>query len=71
MSTAKELVREVLGTQPDDSTYQEIMRELAFDRMVARGLENVRTGQVIDNQEMQKRIRQWHVAQKKSRIGLS
>ncbi|SMP39749.1 hypothetical protein SAMN06295888_101319 [Desulfonatronum zhilinae] len=59
MSTAKELVREVLETQPDDSTYEEIMRELAFDRMVARGLEDVRAGRMIDNEEMQRRIRQW------------
>ncbi|HDQ39908.1 MAG TPA: hypothetical protein ENN39_02605 [Desulfonatronum sp.] len=71
MSTAKELVREVLGTQPDDSTYEEIMRELAFDRMVARGLEDVRAGRVIDNEEMQRRIRQWSIAFKMSRIGLS
>ncbi len=71
MSTVNNPVREVLEIQPDDATHQKIMQELAFDRMVARGLENVRTGQVIDNQEMQKRIRQWHVAQKKSRIGLS
>jgi predicted transcriptional regulator len=59
MSTAKELVREVLETQPDDCTYEEIMRELSFDRMVARGLEDVRAGRVIDNDEMQRRIRQW------------
>jgi hypothetical protein len=59
MSTAKELVREVLETQPDDSTYEEIMRELAFDRMVARGLEDVRANRMIDNEEMQRRIRQW------------
>jgi len=31
MSTAKELVREVLETQPDDSTYDEIMRELLIE----------------------------------------
>ncbi len=59
MSTAKELLREVLESQPDDSTYEEIMRELAFDRMVARGLEDVRAGRLIDNEEMQRRIRQW------------
>ena len=57
--------------QADGSTNEKIMRELAFDRMVARGLEDVRAGRVVDNEEMQKRIRQWPVAQKKSRIGLS
>jgi predicted transcriptional regulator len=70
MSTAIESVREVLEYQPDDARSQKIMQELAFDRMVAKGLEHVRTGRVIDNQEIQKRIRQWSVAQKKSRTGL-
>ena len=57
--------------QADGSMNEKIMRELAFDRMVARGLEDVRAGRVVDNEEMQKLIRQWSVAQKKSRIGLS
>jgi predicted transcriptional regulator len=61
MSTAKELVREVLETQPDDASYEEIMRELAFDRMVARGMEDARAGRAIENDEMEQRIRQWHV----------
>jgi hypothetical protein len=69
MSTAKELVREVLETQPDDSTYDEIMRELAFDRMVARGLEDVRAGSAIGNEEMQRRIMQWPVALGMARKG--
>ena len=59
MSTAKERVREVLETQPEDASYEEIMRELAFDRMVARGLEDTRAGRVIDNEDMERRIRQW------------
>ena len=71
MLMAKKLVREILEIQPDDATYEEIMRELAFGRMVARGLEDVHGGRVIDNEEMQKRIRQWPVAQEKSRTGLS
>jgi len=59
MSTAKETIREVLNTQPDDASYEEIMRELAFDRMVARGMEDVRAGRVIENEEMEHRIKQW------------
>jgi len=60
MSTAKELVREVLETQPEDASYEEIMRELAFERMVARGMEDARAGRVIENAEMERRIKQWH-----------
>ena len=39
--------------------YEEIMRELAFERMVERGLADSRTGRVISNEEMARRIRSW------------
>jgi len=45
--------------QPDDATYEEIMRELAFERMVAHGLEDARSGRVISNEDMAQRIRKW------------
>ena len=50
---------EVIQSQPEDATYEEIMRELAFERMVARGLEDSRSGRVIENEEMERRIRAW------------
>lgn len=34
MQTAKEKIAEVVSAQPDDASYEEIMRELAFERMV-------------------------------------
>jgi predicted transcriptional regulator len=59
MSSIKERMTEVIREQPEDATYEEIMRELAFQRMIARGLENSRAGQVIPNDEMGRRIRTW------------
>ena len=59
MSTAKEKMAEVIQSQPDDASYEEIMRELAFERMVARGLEDSRAGRVVPNEEMERRIRTW------------
>ena len=59
MSNAKEKMAEVIQSQPEDATYEEIMRELAFERMVARGLEDARDGRVVSNDEMQRRIRTW------------
>ena len=50
---------EVILSQPEDATYEEIMRELAFERMVARGLEDSRHGRVVSTDEMQRRIRTW------------
>jgi len=57
--TVKELVRDVIENQPDDVSYEEIIRELVFDRMVERGLEDVRANRVITNKEMKRHIEQW------------
>jgi predicted transcriptional regulator len=59
MSNVKEKMAEVIHSQPEDATYEEIMRELAFERMVARGLEDSRRGRVVSNDEMERRIRTW------------
>lgn len=57
--TVKEKITEVVLSQPEDASYDEIMRELAFERMVDRGLADVRAGRVISNDEMAGRIRKW------------
>jgi predicted transcriptional regulator len=57
--TTKEQMKELIEDQPDDASYDEIMRELAFARMVDRGLADAREGRVISNDEMGKRIRLW------------
>jgi len=59
MSTAKEQITELVKKQPDDSSYSEIIRELAFDLMVKRGLKDSDDGRVIPNEEMRQRIRTW------------
>lgn len=57
--TTKEQIKALVEAQPDDATYEEILRELAFARMVERGLADAREGRVISNEEMGQRIRQW------------
>ncbi len=59
MSTVKEKMTEVIQSQPDDASYEEIMRELAFERMATRGLEDARQGRVLSNEEIGRRIRTW------------
>lgn len=59
MPTVKEQVSEIVQAQPDDSSFDEILRELAFSRMIERGLEDSRQGRVISNEAMQQRIRAW------------
>lgn len=59
MATVKKRMTEVIQSQPDDASYEEIMRELAFGRMIERGLKDSRKGRVISNDEMEHRIRTW------------
>ena len=59
MPSAKQKMAEVIQSQPEDATYEEIMRELAFERMVARGLEDSRAGRVMSNEEIERRMRTW------------
>jgi predicted transcriptional regulator len=59
MSNAKQKMAEVIQSQPEDATYEEIMRDLAFERMVERGLDDSRAGRVISNEDMERRIRSW------------
>ena len=50
---------EIIQSQPEDSSYDEILRELAFARMVERGLADSRGGRVISHEEMERRAREW------------
>ena len=59
MATAKEKLAELLAKQPDDSSYEEIVQELAFSAMVQQGLSDSDNDKVISNDEMHKRIRSW------------
>ena len=59
MATAKEQITQLVQQQPDDSSYDEIIRELAFYRMIERGLKDSDEGRTIPNEEMEARINTW------------
>ena len=59
MATAKEHITEIIKRQPDDSSYDDIIRELAFDLMVQRGLRDSDEQRTISNEEMERRIKTW------------
>jgi hypothetical protein len=54
----QDLVR-LLQQQPDDSSREELIRELAFSVMIERGLADSDARRVVPNDEMAHRIRQW------------
>ena len=57
--TVKEKIKALIDSQPDDATYEEIIRELAFQLMIERGLEDALEGRLISNEEMGQRIQLW------------
>ena len=59
MSTAKEELTRLIQGQPEDSSSDEIVRELAFHVMVERGLADSDAKRIISNEEMAQRIRSW------------
>lgn len=59
MSTAKDDITRIVQAQPEDSSPEEIVRELAFHVMVERGLANADAGRTISNEDMARRIRSW------------
>ena len=59
MATAKEQIKQILDSQPDDSSYEEIFKELAFKCMIENGLSDLNKNKVISNTDMEKRIQEW------------
>ena len=59
MSTIKERMTEVIQEQPEDASYEEILRALAFENMVECGLADSRDGRVVSNEEMRHRMEEW------------
>ena len=59
MSTAKEHLTKLIQSQPEDSSEDDIVRELAFDVMVRRGLADAAAKRTVSNEEMGRRIRSW------------
>ena len=57
MSTVKEELIRLIQGQPEDSSREEIVRELAFHVMVERGLADSDAKRTISNEEMAHRIR--------------
>ena len=59
MSTAKDTMADIIARQPDDSSYDEILRELAYARMVNRGLDDSDAGHTVPDDEIKRKIESW------------
>jgi predicted transcriptional regulator len=59
VATPKQDLVRLLQQQPDDSSREELVRELALSVMVERGLADSDARRVVPDDEMAHRIRQW------------
>ena len=59
MSSVKLAMTEIIEHQPDDSSYDEILRELVFNRMVQRGLAESDAAETISDEEIKRKIDAW------------
>lgn len=59
MTAPKQLVKKIVDSLPEDTSYDEILKELAFNKMIQKGLKDSKEGKVISNKDMKKRIQSW------------
>jgi predicted transcriptional regulator len=59
VSSVKQQLITILQELPDDSSYDELIKELAFARMVDRGLADVKAGRVVTNDDARRQIESW------------
>jgi len=57
--TVKKQMTQIIQAQPDDSSFPEILKELAFALMVDRGLQDAHAGRTISHEDMKRRIGTW------------
>ena len=56
---AKQNAEKIIQSLPDDSSYDEILKELAFAKMIEQGLDDSENDRVISNEDMEQKILQW------------
>ena len=56
---AKDLIRKILEDQPDDVSFDEVLRHLAFRRIVGRGLRDAEEEKSISTEELRRRFKTW------------
>ncbi len=59
MATAKETIVEIIARQPDDSSYDALLRELAYARMIQRGMSDSDAAKTVPDEEARKQIDSW------------
>ena len=59
MTAPKQEAKRIIDSLPEDASYDEILKELAFDKMIRKGLKNSQENKIMSNKEMENKIKQW------------
>jgi predicted transcriptional regulator len=57
--SVKDQMVKIIRDQPGDSSFDEILRELAFARMIERGLADVDEGRTVSHEEVRREVDSW------------
>ena len=59
MASTKEQLRELIEHLPDDCTLEDVQYHLYVQQKVGRGLEDVRAGRVLSQDEVERPMAKW------------
>jgi len=59
METAKEEVRRILDSLPDDATLEDVQYRIYVRQAIAAGLRDVDEGRVVSQEEVERRMARW------------
>lgn len=59
MSSAKEEVRRILEVTPDNASFEDIQYHVYVREKIERGLEDVKNGNLLSQEEVEQRMRKW------------
>ena len=59
MASPKQVAREILDSLPDDCSLEEIQYRLYVRQMVEKGRQDVRSGNVVSQQEIEQDLERW------------
>jgi predicted transcriptional regulator len=59
METAKEEVRRILDSLPDDATLEDIQYRIYVRQAIAAGLSDIDQGRIVSQEEVERRMSRW------------
>lgn len=59
VQTPKQRTLDLIARLPEDSTYDQILQELALDRMIEAGLDDFAHGRTLSHEEVRREVAAW------------